>query len=885
MREDGLFSIRSGLVVSLIAASAGLVTEASAQDTDDRYELRIEGGSLLPVARSMRKQTGAEIVYSFELADENGINPVRGQYTLEQALAIMFEGTDLTGSLTESGVIVITREIGVQAPSREESDVNRKTIRKSLLASVSAAIFGAGGAAAQTEAVSNDSNLERQLDTITVTASKRATDLQDTPISITVLGSEEIESRALMGMEDYLRSIPSASFIDRGPGFHELVLRGLSTSAQGSGDSNGPLVGVYFGETPISGLGVSGGTADIKLIDMERVEVLKGPQGTLYGASAMGGVVRNIPAAPLLDEFSASIKTEYSQTSRLGSGNANVQAMVNLPIVEDKFALRAVGYHFDNSGHYRNISANDPAAIAVAESVGGNTTIQDDIGATTYTGGRINALWTPTESLSVSLGYLHQEVETFGWGQAQDGIGGTYDQSRLLIRRGIDGALPTNESATAPINNESFDDTIKIANATIDYDLGWGTITSATSLVQEDVLWPRDLTSIFIGAQEQQYDSESLTQEIRLATDLDGPFQFVVGYFFEDRENSFANNIVWNGDLALIPMGALEFFQFRSSEKLEQNAVFGEASFDLTEQLTITGGARWFDQERTADNQRAFNGDPLVSNPLSIGVSDISFKAGIDYRATDDALFYASWTEGFRLGNAEAAIPFSECDVDMDGFYDQQPNIPTGDRAIDSDDINTFELGSKAELFDGRLRVSAAAYQTNWNNIPVSVPVCADIAATTVNGGQARVRGIEIETAYEFGNGFALDLSGSWTEGELTNTNSLGADGDRLPSTPDFNVNAGLSYEFDLGENPAFVRGSYSYNGTFFGEIGSAGPRFGDYGRVDASAGVQIGDFDLMVFGRNLTNTEAITAIVFSFDNRRSYLRPRTVGIQLGYNF
>ena len=194
-------------------------------------------------------------------------------------------------------------------------------------------------------------------------------------------------------------------------------------------------------------------------------------------------------------------------------------------------------------------------------------------------------------------------------------------------------------------------------------------------------------------------------------------------------------------------------------------------------------------------------------------------------------------------------------------------------------------MGTKGDLFDGRLRVSAAAYHTDWNNLPVSVPVCTDIAATTVNGGKARVRGIEIETAYEFGNGFTLDLSGSWTEGELTSTNSLGNEGDRLPSTPDFIVNAGLEYGFDLRGNPAFVRGNYSYIGTIYGEIGENGPRFGDYGTLDASAGVQIGNFDLLVFGRNLTNEEAITAIVFSFDNRRSYLRPRTIGIQLGYNF
>lgn len=169
--------------------------------------------------------------------------------------------------------------------------------------------------------------------------------------------------------------------------------------------------------------------------------------------------------------------------------------------------------------------------------------------------------------------------------------------------------------------------------------------------------------------------------------------------------------------------------------------------------------------------------------------------------------------------------------------------------------------------------------------MPVVVSVCGGNFGTSVNAGTARVRGLEVEASYHVGNGLMLDFSGAYTKGELTTTSSLGNDGDQLPSSPEWSFNLGAEYNFDLGGNDAYARASYAYISGFSGFLGGGDPELGNFGKVDASVGVNLGDFDVSLFARNLTNAEAITNIAFSFANRRSYLRPRTVGVQLGYSF
>jgi len=817
---------------------------------------------------SLAEQASVQIMFEPGLVQNIQVPAVSGAMSVETALARLLKGSGLGYEKISEKVFVVRRgNVG---------NFQRVGFNTTASYEASLGVYEGDERADEVDAF--------ELDEIVVTAQKRAQSINDVAMSITAVSDQLIARRNLVGMEDYLRSIPGVSLMSQGAGYNSIVMRGLAINAQLDGLNSGPITGVYFGDTPISSLGIQGNSADIKLVDMERIEVLKGPQGTLYGAGAMGGVVRNIPKAPNLEEFEGSIKVGYSNTARLGSGNSDVEAVVNVPLIEDQLAVRAVVYRHENSGYYRNVAGLDPISIAAAEDFGGSAIIHDDIGKNTYTGGRFSTLWQPNDRLSVSLNFLRQKIKQNGWAQSDIGQGG-YNQSRLQVRAGTNGV-----DAGAPINNERLADDVTIAQATIEYDLGWGTLSSSTSFIDEDTEFLRSLNLGFPWSQNIFYSGESLVEELRLSSSLDGPLQFIFGYYYEDRESGFkALSFLGGNELDLNPLGGS--FDFRQFKFLKHHALFGEVNYELSEQFKITFGARGFDQTRTSTT--AFEVDAPAVNPdrFEIGAQDVSMKAGVDYTPNDDVLVYALWSQGFRLGDVQPLIApairsSGGCDDNNDGFADILPDVSLDTRSIDSDSVNNYELGGKFSLMDGRVQVNASVYQIDWTDIPVLLPVCGGL---TVNAGEARSRGVEFETSYHVGNGFLLDLAASYVNAELTKSDTvLGQKGDRLPGSPEYTVSLGLEYDFVIGGNDAYVRSDVSYIGGYFFDLQGTGPEMGDYTKIDVTAGVRLGQFNLSLFARNLTNRDNLTSVnseLASLGFSGVRLQPRTVGVRLGYDF
>lgn len=264
----------------------------------------------------------------------------------------------------------------------------------------------AGGISAQAiseeseESEESDESKESNNNVVLVTAGKRgASALQDVPMSISVATSDMIEKKGLVGMEDYLSTLPATNFLERGAGRNGIIIRGVTASPQS--DST---VGVYIDETPVSGLGdFGGGNPDLKFVDMARIEVLRGPQGTLYGDGSIAGTIRAIPNEPELNVFSGNIAGNFSSTADQGGDNTMLQGVFNLPVVEDSFALRIVGYDYDNSGYYESISGSNAAKQTWAQAFGGIATDKSDVGSDEYTGGRITALWQVTDDFDATL--------------------------------------------------------------------------------------------------------------------------------------------------------------------------------------------------------------------------------------------------------------------------------------------------------------------------------------------------------------------------------------------------------------------------------------------------------------------------------------------------
>ena len=708
-------------------------------------------------------------------------------------------------------------------------------------------------------------------------------------MAISALSSDTINKRNLQGMGDYLSTLPGVTVLDQGPGFNSVVIRGLGAKPQSEGASSSPVTGVYFGETAISGFGIAGNSADIKLVDMHQIEVLRGPQGTLYGAGAMGGVVRNIPTAPNLEQVEGKLQVGFSNTGEEGGNNNITKGIINIPLIEDVLALRAVAYRFDTSGYYKNVAASDPVTLAAVAAHSAVAVDQDDIGSNEVTGGRISALWQPMDQLSINLSYLTQDTNQDGWGQAELDLDG-FSQRRLGVRSG------KNPPYSGAGQQEDLTDDIEITNLTIEYDLDWATVTSSTSRVDERSLINRDLSAFFGDtfpfSQSIIYDASLISQEIRLTSSLDGPWEFLVGLYHEEKKTGFdSSNLFGGSDLSLNRFAPNEIFIGRRIDrrKLDQQAVFGELSYNISDEVKLTLGARVFDYDRefSITRQNA-DGSFTVPGTTDSSENDASFKAGIEYTPNDEALLYASWSEGFRVGfpvAAESAARQTICDTDNDGFYDGSNGISTGDRLVASDFVENFELGAKLALLDDRLNVNTAVYEINWEGIPISqvFEFCFAIA----NAGEARSRGVELDVSYSFDENLLVNFSSSYVDAELTIDAPRigGSKGDRLPGSARTNASLGLEYRFTIDRYDAYLRSDYSYVGGFYNNLQQMGTEAGDYSKVNIKAGITIDQFDIDLFVDNLTNDDSVSWVDSEIPNRGNRLKPRTIGLNVAYQF
>ena len=880
---------RIALAVALSMLPAGL----SSADQPREQDFNIPQQSVQTALDSLATQANVFLLFPFDQVIAIDANAVQGTYSIQQALDILLQNTGLTGDLTEGGVIAIsqTGEIASATENNGKGKRMNTNKRKNLLATF-VALFAAGattqGAMAQTESETAQS----KIDEIIVTATRRAESLNDTAISIAAIGGEEIARRNLSEMNDYLRTVPGVNFIELGAGSNAVITRGIGISPQLEGDTSSPTTGIYFGEVPLAGLGALGGSSDLKMIDLERVEVLRGPQGTLFGSGALAGAVRYIPNPPSLNELEGNLKTSYSNTEKKGAGNTKVEGMVNIPIIEDMLALRAVAYRHDTSGYINNVAGTTLAnngtvfpGLAATDAVtafGGAELYQNekDLGNVTHTGGRISTLWRPTEALSVVLRHVYQEAKQQGQPYVELTTGRDYEQITLQFGDG-EGVAGEESGHKNETNITSLD---------MEYDLGWVNLLSSSSWISQDGGRNRDESAFggFPAPQLVLSAADVFSEELRLTSQLDGPFQYVAGAYYEEIETN-TSVMTWASTDELqtffgSPFGSSRLLDITLQDKdTDQLAFFGELSYDINERLEVTLGARRFDYKRFVHNV----GEGILGNfdiPREVEESGTNFKANLSYKPNEETLIYTQWAEGFRLGSTVFPPP-PACDANNDGILDGA-NVPILD-GFDADNTENFELGAKFTLLNNRLRVNGAIYRIKWQDIPVFVQgVCG--AGVTANAGESRSQGFELETIYQFNQNLRVSLEGAYTNAKLTEDapGIGGKNGDRLPSSPEYSINLGLQYEFELGGYASYVGGDYAYVGEFFNGLAETGVKLGDYGQLNMSAGVTFNSLNIEFFGHNLTDENALTyADIVVFDDRAYQLKPRTIGLNVGYRF
>lgn len=731
-----------------------------------------------------------------------------------------------------------------------------------------------------TFAAETSAQRQGRLEEVIVTATKRETNLQETAAAVSVLSSDSIEKRHLVGMEDYLASLPAVSYQDRGAASNTITIRGIALGSQL--DTNSP-VGSYYGEAPVTGLGpqVNGnqaGNADIKMVDIQRVEILRGPQGTLYGSGTMGGTVRIIPKAPNLQEVQGSVSTEYSNTARGGGNNYMAQAVVNAPLVQDQLAMRMAAYRFDNDGFIENVAVSNPdPQVTAAVNAGAFAADRDHVGGDVYTGAKVSALWKPTENLSVTASHLYQRIEQDGFREVELNLPGKYQQTRVKV-------------GTMGLDDEYVNIDLSISNLVLEYDADWGSFLNSTSFIDSEAASDVELSFFgppFTGSGAfNKNDKEVLVNELRFISAFDGPVQFLVGTYYEDRTADFDISIRWNGTP---PPPATAFFtqgQIRNTQK--QTAAFGELSYNPFEPLTLTLGARWFKFEQAIPISRTL-GVPGATEGREASVDDTNLKANISYKFNDQWFAYAQWSQGFREPRFQGQV-VPEYDVDNDGLVEFQDGIErkVTEGLLDPDTVDNYEAGIKFTSSGGRLQGSLTGFLIDWEGIPIVPSLTAFLgAALYFNAGEARSQGVELEIAAEVMNDLFLDLSASYVNAELTEPAlGLGDKGADLPGSADYNAKLGLEKRFAIGGRDGYVRGDYSYVSEYFSQFQEVGIPAGDYRILDLSGGVAFGNINVGLYVKNAANADDFTWVDNVFASQRAYrLRPRTVGFTVSASF
>ncbi len=870
----------SGIWLAAIAGFSAVPVQARAQDASSLSvpKMQIEAQPVATALTALARQTGLQIIYGAEAVRGLQSRGSPAGLSASETLGRVLEGTGLRFEFINDHTVTIL--MPGESASRRVGDEGASV---AATPDVRLAQTDAASPAADPDLRSADSG-EGRLEEVIVTATKRAQNLQKVPASIAVVGAEEIDRRGLVSAEDYLRGIPGVSQVANQTG-SAIVIRGIETSPQAQNFSAGTTVATYFGETPTTnsaGLG-GGSNVDLKLVDIARIEVLRGPQGTAFGNSSLGGAVRTIPVAPNPGRVEGRLGVGYSVTSGTGGDNDMLQAVGNLPLIPDKVAIRAVAYRFGNSGFYRNRAGSDETFRSALAAYGAESFAVDDdeVGASRFMGGRLSALFQPTDALKLTISYLRQKTEVDGEGRAETGL---YDQSIAQVspqhvRRGRHSGI--------------FDTDIEITNAVAEYDLGWGSLLGTFSHVASGSVSTASTSSTdptpFSSLEDSDHRENS--GEIRLATRLQGAWNVLAGIYAEDLDDRYYNDYYWFGSPETNIFGTdIDLGEYRDRRNLEQKAAFAEVSWKLMPRLTLTGGARAYEYDRTGlvESTGALLGD--VSTSRDAKASGTSYRANLSYEVRDDAMVYAGWSQGFRLGKPQPGLPAGLCDLDGDGIVDG-----TGVRMEDtlntkSDDLDSLEIGAKVMLLERRLALNAAAYRIDWTGVPFRTRAPCGLAYNA-NAGGAVSKGVEFQANAFLTEALRVDFGGSLIDAKLTEDvpaqNAFS--GDRLPGSPKVNANLGLQYTFRVGGRAASVRADSTYVGRFYGDLLQSGEtRAGGYVKVDASARLTIDRLDVDLYVRNLTDEDTYTwrsLRPFGLDFFGYRLQPRTVGVQLMYGF
>jgi iron complex outermembrane recepter protein len=747
-----------------------------------------------------------------------------------------------------------------------------------------------------------------QLEIVTVTATKRASTVQDTPMSITALTGADIQERGLPDFAAIVQSVPGVSMRTSGPGQTEIEMRGM-TSAGG----NSSTVGFYLDDIPLTApANAQNGKVviDPDLYDLNRVEVLRGPQGTLYGSGSMGGTVKLVPNAPDPTKFAAS--GEFAPSFTDGGGfNHGENAMLNLPLGGGTAALRLVGTESHDSGWIDRVVIADQQFPLETNDLTkrGNVLAApvadrySDVNDTQRIAVRASLLWKPLDRLSITPFFMYQRIY-------QDGL------SQIDSDPGTDAHYQPFDSP------EQYSDRISIGSFNVTYNFNWFDLTSTTSrwlrkttlhqdgteqiqwalstpdailpfYVNQGGLGPTDPTSV-------ENDSSSQTsEEIRLTSSGDTDFKWLIGYFYQKFQSCYCEQVPMPGAVALLGTG--NGFTQEQTTHIDQNSVFGEISYRLTHQFTATIGLRHYSYHSRVDTAvsgflSTTGSDAIATSTVPEDNHGINPKFDLSYNISKDLLMYATAAKGFRPGGGNQPIPTAgtlgdTCEANLQANHGTSDFVPAP-LQFGPDTVWSYELGEKLRTFDGRVTLNSAVYFERWGGTQQNVPLPCGYPYTA-NAGVAHIYGAEVELNALLLPGLTFSANGGYTHATFA-VGSLEAgitDGTRVQDIPEHTLSTGLVYRHPLINDltlAARLENNYVGRRT---DVTYALNNLPSYDLTNVRVGVESDQWSVMAFARNVTNERAVLTNASQINlniptfNRQVITQPVTVGVDLMYHF
>jgi len=748
-----------------------------------------------------------------------------------------------------------------------------------LISTAMAALLSAAPAYAQDTAGSDTARPE---DEIVVTAQKREQSLVDVPLSISVVGGDTLEKHQATSFQDYLALVPGLQLDQATPGAGRLILRGINTGGVASS------VSVYVDETPFgsSSALANGGVlaGDFDTFDVARVEVLRGPQGTLYGASSLGGTLKFVTNEPDTGRFEARFRGSVENVSG-GDLSYHGNAMINVPL-GDTVAIRASGFYNRLGGFIDSVGTTSTDAYGYTLT----SDVEDNINGSESYGGRVSLLFRPNDSFDLRLTGIAQNIRA----EAPSVVESDPDTLETLY------GGPTQSQFSKPFTNIDY----RLYNGLFNYDFGGVTLTSSTSYSTQRQTFRDDATynlsgivRALLGAPEnefyldQQTNNRKFTQEVRLVS-APGDFEWLVGGYYTSEKAEVRQDFaaVEPGTSTAIPFPFV-LGHVALESKYEEYAGFANVTVHLGDRFDIDLGGRYSHNSQVADQtaEGVLAGNVPINSGLRSSDDVFTYSVAPKFKLNDRVSVYLRAAKGYRAGGPNVIAP----------------NAPANTPAsFGPDTVTSYEFGFKGDTADRVFGFDVSLFHIDWQNIQLITVING--FGLNINGSSATSDGAEFAFTFRPVPGLVTSINGAFTDAKLTADAPPevgGLNGDRLPFTPQFSFAASVDYEWSVGgDATAFAGGSVrvlgEQSGDFDATFRAANGRqrlVKSYDVIDLRAGVDFGKFEVEVFGRNLTNSQgrtstgALTASGLPTTPNGAIetgiIRPRTIGISLSTEF